>query len=238
MALNKRLYTKRFAFFVGGRCRTSTIRRRRPRVAPGLEHRQGTRQAVHAGAAPKSRHASATGDGHRRVSIRKGHTYRIVVSDLERHRPIWFGGQDRSEASMDLFYQWLRAAKNKRIRLAVMDMWKPFRNSTRSGSSQASVLFDKFHVMRHLGETLDQVRKSEYARLHGKDRSVIKGQKYTLLSHRENLTLDGRRSLHKLLQANQWLNVAYLLKESFGQLWDCRREVWARRFFENWEAGT
>ena len=80
------------------------------------------------------------------------------------------------------------------------------------------------------------MRKSEYARLHSKDRSVIKGQKYTLLSHRENLTLDGRRSLHKLLQANQRLNVAYLLKESFGQLWDYRREVWARRFFENWKA--
>ena len=85
------------------------------------------------------------------ISIRKGHTYRIVVSDLERHRPIWFGGQDRSEASLDLFYQWLGAAKSKRIRLAVMDMWKPFRNSTRSHAPQASILFDKFHVMRHLG---------------------------------------------------------------------------------------
>lgn len=27
------------------------------------------------------------------IAIRKGHTYRIVVSDLERARPIWFGGQ-------------------------------------------------------------------------------------------------------------------------------------------------
>jgi len=32
------------------------------------------------------------------VSMRKGHTYRIVVSDLVRERPIWFGGRDRSEA--------------------------------------------------------------------------------------------------------------------------------------------
>jgi transposase len=72
--------------------------------------------------------------------------------------------------------------------------------------------------------------------LHGRDRSLIKSQKYTLLSHRDNLTLDGRRSLHKLLQTNQRLNVAYLLKESFGQLWDYRSETWARRFFENWKA--
>jgi len=126
--------------------------------------------------------------------------------------------------------------KHARVRLAVMDMWKPFRNSTRRHAPQASILFDKFHVMRHLGAALDQVRKSEYARLRGKHRSVIKGQKYTLLSHRDNLTLQGRRSLHKLLQANRRLNVAYLLKESFGQLWDYRREAWARRFFDNWKA--
>ncbi len=41
------------------------------------------------------------------ISLRKGHIYRIVVSDRVRRRPIWFGGQDRSEASMDLFYKWL-----------------------------------------------------------------------------------------------------------------------------------
>ena len=43
------------------------------------------------------------------IAIRKGHTYRIVVSDLLRGRPIWFGGDDRSEASMAQFYAWLGA---------------------------------------------------------------------------------------------------------------------------------
>ena len=61
------------------------------------------------------------------IAIRKGHTYRIVVSDLLRGRPIWFGGKDRSEASMAEFYGGLGKKKSARIRLAVMDMWKPFR---------------------------------------------------------------------------------------------------------------
>jgi len=52
------------------------------------------------------------------VSLRKGHTYRMVVSDLERLRPIWFGGKDRSEASLDLFFEWLGPKKSQRIRLA------------------------------------------------------------------------------------------------------------------------
>jgi len=66
--------------------------------------------------------------------------------------------------------------------------------------------------MRHLGDALDKIRKIEYARLSGKDRSYIKGLKYTLLSNRENLTLDGRNALKlkKLLEANKRLNTAYV----------------------------
>jgi transposase len=170
------------------------------------------------------------------ISIRKGHTYRIVVSDLERRRPIWFGGDDRSEASMDQFYRFLGQKKAKRIRLAVMDMWKAFRNSTHRHAPHAAILFDKFHVMKHLGEALDKIRKAEYARLGGKPRQFIKGQKYTLLSHPQNLTGTARKNLKLLLAANKRLNTAYLLKESFGQLWDYNREGWARKFFENWRA--
>ena len=96
------------------------------------------------------------------------------------------------------------------------------------------IVYDKFHIMRHLNDALDKVRRREYQRLVGKDRSFIKGQRYTLLSHRENLTLEGRRALRKLLLANKRLNVAYLLKESFGQLWDYETEGWAQRFFERW----
>src|SRR4030067_1001213 len=102
------------------------------------------------------------------ISIRKGHTYRIVGSDLLRGRPIWFGGQDRSEASMALFYDWLGEEKTRGSRWAVMDMWKPFYNATVAQAPQAAILYDKFHIMRHLGEALDEVRKSEYRGLRGR----------------------------------------------------------------------
>jgi transposase len=60
---------------------------------------------------------------------------------------------------MAQFYDWLGQKKSHGIRLTVMDMWKPFRNTTREQAPQAAVLFDKFHIMRHLGEALDKVRK-------------------------------------------------------------------------------
>ena len=230
-------YTKRFAFYVGRRCRASSIRD----VAKELHLDWHTvKELEKKYLREQLRRAGTPGPkiiGIDEVSIRKGHTYRIVVSDLVRDRPIWFGGVDRSEASMDMFYKWLGPKKSKGIQIAVMDMWKAFKKSTkkRGHAPQAAVLFDKFHVMRHLGEAMDKVRRSEYRRLSGKDKAFVKGQRYTLLSRWENLSLDGRKSLKKLLSANRRLNTAYLLKESFDQLWGYRREGWARRFFDNWK---
>ena len=81
-----------------------------------------------------------------------------------------------------MFYAFLGKENADKIRLAVMDMWKPFRHSTRHHAPQAAILFDKFHILRHLGEALDKIRKAEYGRIAGPQRKFIKGQKYVLLS--------------------------------------------------------
>ena len=56
-----------------------------------------------------------------------------------------------------------------------MDMWKPFRNAKRACATNAGIVFDKFHVLRHLGEAMDKVRKREYARLSGQERRLHQG---------------------------------------------------------------
>jgi transposase len=230
------LYTKRFAYFVGRRCRQATIKDVAKELALDWQTVKVLDQQYMEAQLKRAGTPAPQVIGVDELAIRKGHSYRIVVSDLVRGRPIWFGGEDRSEASMSQFYDWLGERKSSCIRLAVMDMWKPFRLATNAYALQAAILFDKFHVMRHLGEALDQVRKREYARLQGRGRRYIKGQKYTLLSRKENLTLEGKKALQTLLAANKRLNTAYVLKESFGQLWSYEREGWARRFFENWRS--
>jgi len=210
-------YTKRFAFLVGRRCRESSVKAVAEELALDWETVKALdKQYMN----EQLRRAGAKGPrviGIDEIAVGRGHSYRIV-------------------ADLDGFFQWLGPRKCKGIRLAVMDMWKAFRASTlkEGNAPQADVLFDKFHILRHLGDAMDKVRKGEYARLSGKDRKFIKGQKYTLLSHRHNLTARGRASLKLLLKANKRLNTAYLLKESFAQLWDYRTEAGARRFFDNW----
>ena len=131
-------YTKRFAYFVGRRCRQASIADVAKELAldwhtvKALEMQYMEAQLAHAGT-PGPRVI-----GIDEIAIRKGHSYRIVVSDLLRGRPIWFGGKDRSEASLAQFYAWLGAKKSARVRLAVMDMWKPFRLATRAHAPKSA----------------------------------------------------------------------------------------------------
>ena len=71
--------------------------------------------------------------------------YRVIVSDLDRERPIWVGGEGRKEADIDLFFKALGA----RIELAAMDMWKAFRNSVMKNAPNARII--SFHIAPSLG---------------------------------------------------------------------------------------
>jgi transposase len=183
---------------------------------------------------PPAEHIRAIGIDE--LSIRKGHSYAIVVADLDEQRPIWLGGQGRTEQDLQRFFDTMGIERCNTIKLAVMDMWKPFRKATLQHAPNAQIIYDKFHIMRHLADALDQVRRSEYKRVNEKERRFIKGQRYTLLSHKANLDIEGRRALQILLKANKRLNKAYMLKETFGQLWDYNNPQWARKFFENWKS--
>jgi transposase len=234
LAKNPR-YTQRYALHVGKLCRdmpnkaVAEIEHLHDSTVKALDKLYMQQQVARAGMPPPR------AMGVDEIAIRKGHNYRGVVSDLDRARPIWVGGEGRKAVDLDQFFLALGPAKSTRIDLAVMDLWKPFRNSLTRNAPQARIVFDKFHILRPLSNALDEVRRAEYRRLKGKDRAYIKGQRYTLLSNRENLSLKGREALKKLLAANKRLNTAYLLKESFGQLWDYRTERGARGFFERWK---
>jgi len=229
------LYTKRFAFYVGRRCRAETIKD----VAVELALDWHTVKALDMQyMEAQLKRAGTPGPqviGVDEISIRKGHTYRIVVSDLLRGRPIWFGGEDRSAASMSQFYAWLGQKKSSRIRLAVMDMWKPFdwrRMSMRrkrrfcSTSSTSSAIWAR-PWMRFARVSMPGSRAA--SALHqGSEIYVAVAQREPHARRQEGA--------EDIVGGHKRLNTAYVLKESFGQLWSYEREGWARRYFENWRA--
>jgi transposase len=229
-------FTRRFAMRVGRSCRVGT-------VADAAEDfhldwhtvkeldKDYMREQLERAGPPNPRVV-----GIDEISVGKGHQYRIVVSDLIRGRAIWFGGRDRSEASMDGFYQWLGPAKSGKIRLAVMDMWKAFRKSTlKPGNApQAAILYDKFHILKHLGEAMDKVRKQEYAGMTGGGGGSSRGRSTRCSRTGATSPTTGRKPCDSCSASTPGLNKAYLLKESFGQLWDYNSPAWASKFFDQW----
>lgn len=124
------LYTKRFAYYVGRRCRGAPIKEVAAELKLDWHTVKALDQQYMEAQLKRAGRPGPKAIGIDEIAIRKGHSYRIVVSDLVRRRPIWFGGEDRSEKSMAEFYTWLGPKKSWRIRLAVMDRWKPFRLAT------------------------------------------------------------------------------------------------------------
>ena len=122
--------TKRFAWYVGKQCRGASVQE----VASDLHldwhavkamDQRYRRAQLAVASVPRPAVV-----GMDEISMRNGHVYRIIVSDLELGRPIWVGGVDRSEASTAMFVDFPGPERSHGIRLAVMDMWKEFRNAT------------------------------------------------------------------------------------------------------------
>lgn len=161
--------------------------------------------------------------------------WRVVVSDLDARRPIWIGGHNRKQESFEDFFTWLGVEKTKLIRLCVMDMWKPYLAALKKYCPTAAVVFDKFHVVVKMSEAMDTVRRNEYARLNGKQRKYIKGQRFNLLANRGSLSRTGREELAQTFKANRRLYTAYLLKEDFDRLWSYKSPTWMLKFWTSWK---
>ena len=215
-------YTKRFAFFVGRRCRDTAIKEVAEELfldwhtVKELDKQYMTEQLRRAGnPAPRV-------IGIDEISIGKGHSTASWSATWIARRAIWFGGQDRSEASMDEFYAWLGPEKSRQNpagghgHVESVPQLHP-----QGGPCPAGV--DPLRQVprpRPLQDAMDKVRKSEYARLTGPGRRFIKGQKYALLSHWENLSLEGRKALKLLVQRQQafahGLSAQRILRSALG----------------------
>ena len=88
--------------------------------------------------------------------------------------------------------------------------------------------------MMNLNQAVDQVRREQWREASEQDRSVIKGSRFLLLAHAENLSDTGEQRLHELLRANEELSMAYQLKEQFKGIFQYQKQGWALRALDQW----
>ena len=157
-----------------------------------------------------------------------------VVCNLETSEALWFGRERKKETLDDFFRSQLVSRQRKRIEAACVDMWEPFRRSIEQWAPQCKIVYDKFHILQHANEAIDEVRRAEFFRQGKKKRDLIKGKKWLLMSRWTNLTSPQRGALNRLFQLNRRVFKAYLLKESLERLWNYRYEGAMLNYLQKW----
>jgi len=157
-----------------------------------------------------------------------------VVSDLESGEPLWVG-RERKRETLDRFFAEALPPRRRGTVLAVcVDMWEPFAQSLRAHLPHARIVYDKFHVLRHVNDAIDETRRAEFFRQGGHARGVLRGKRWLLLRRWGTLEQRERQQLKQLLTLNRRLAKAYLLKEQLAHLWDYTYEGAAWRFLNTW----
>ena len=165
----------------------------------------------------------------------RGHKYITVVCDLE-HGTIEYVGEDRRWESLDEYYASLSSKQLAGIEAIAMDMWDPYIKATRERVSgwHDKIVFDRFHIMQHLGRAVDAVRKAEHRALRTGGDDMLTGTKYLWLYSKENLPEQHQARFKALRSLNLKTARAWALKETLRTLWGYRHRAWAEKHWKRW----
>ena len=168
------------------------------------------------------------------VSRRKGQVYLTVVYDLERRVLLWVGDDRTEEAVRPFFTNEMGRRRCNTLQVVCMDMWAAYAKLVRQYAPQAQILFDRFHIVKHLHAAVEEVRRSEMRRLSRKEGVVFKRSRWLLLKNPWNLTPDQKNRLSTMVRWNTPIVRAYYLKESFQLFWDYKQPGRAKAHLEKW----
>jgi transposase len=169
------------------------------------------------------------------ISIAKGHRYLTVVLDLDSGAVV-FVGDGKGADALKPFWKRLRSSKAK-IEAVAMDMSKAYRGAVSTHLHEATIVFDRFHVMKLFNEKLSDLRRALYREATDmQQKKVLKGTRWLLLKAAENLDekRDEKKKLKEALALNQSLAVAYYLKEDLRQFWEQPGKAFATVFLDGW----
>jgi transposase len=167
------------------------------------------------------------------ISYRRRHKYVTVVVDHLKETVAW-AGKDRKAETLERFFEELGAERAAEIDAATMDMWEGYVKVVKEKAPQAQILYDRFHIVRHLNEAVDKIRRELVMGLKGEARRDLRNTKFPLLKSRRNRTAEDWRVLEEQVRANRPLYRAMLLKDDFMDLYTYRSEAAGRKFLKGW----
>lgn len=168
-------------------------------------------------------------------SFTRGHRYFTLVNDLDRSR-VLFVAENRTEESLDAFWMGLSAEQRNGVEAVAMDMWDPYVNSTRRHvpDAHSKIVYDKFHIAKHLSEAVDLVRRRENKQLKAAGDDRLAGTRYDWLRHPARMEPGDRREFKALRDSNLKTARAWALKEAMLGFFGYTYQRPARKHFRWW----
>lgn len=168
-------------------------------------------------------------------SIARGHKYESLVYDLDAGT-VEYVMDERGQESLESYYRQFSDEELAGVKAVAMDMWDPYIAATKVWipGAEKKIVFDRFHVMRHVLKAVDKVRKNEHRQLSDRGEQVLKGTKYLWLWSEENIPEWRREEFETVRTKDLRVCRAWAIKENIRHLWDYRYEAHMRRYFQRW----
>jgi transposase len=168
-------------------------------------------------------------------SLAKGQDYMTLVYDLEK-ACVEYVVHGRGRETLDGYFRSRTQAELEGIEAVAMDMWDAYISSVEEHVPGASekIVFDRFHIMKHMVEAVNDVRKREHRELRAQGDQTLTGSKNLWLYSRENLPDKHRRRFAELKAQDLATGRAWAIKENLRRLWGFASLTWARKHWRSW----
>ena len=167
------------------------------------------------------------------IARRKGHNYLTVLVNAETGRVVEVV-EGRKKDDLQPFFARLGNERASKIEAVSLDMSRSYIAAIETWCENALLVFDRFHIVKHLNDALNEVRKSEKRKEGNKHQDKWRHSKRALGKNEENLTEKEAECLDRLLRENERIFTAYNLKVEFQRLWEYPTKRGANIFLTRW----
>ena len=141
-----------------------------------------------------------------------GAKFQAILTDPKHHKILDIL-PDRSQTTLIDYIQGFPDRRD--VRYFIMDMNRVYLDIARTFLPKATIVIDRFHVVRYVTWALENVRKRVQKDMLPSKRRYFKRSRRILLSRRSHLSEENQLALEVMLQQSEDLAKAYYLKELF-----------------------
>lgn len=166
-------------------------------------------------------------------SFMRGQSYISLLNDLDGARVLEVA-IGRDERAAEWLWDSLPEEQRRHIKAVAMDMARDFKKVTEKAVPQADIVHDKYHIVSHLNDSVNEVRRSEHKQLLSQGDDTLKGSRWLFVMNSMNMNPQQEAAFADLKFAALNTSRAWAIKELFLSFWCYHQEGSARKFFRKW----